>query len=98
MKVLTVAAGKGGTAKTTTAVSVAGVLAEQGRRVLVVDLDSQGTATTYLGAKTEGRALLDLFLEGGSLADIAPGSNNGNWCHLVIALKMSGAEDGSGLV
>lgn len=70
MKVLTVAAGKGGTGKTTTAVSIAGVLAEQGKRVLVIDLDSQGTATTYLGAKAEGRALLDLFLEGGSLADI----------------------------
>ena len=33
-----------------------------------------------------------------ALADVAAGSNNGNWCHLDIELKFSGAEDGSGLV
>ncbi len=31
-------------------------------------------------------------------ADLAPGSNNGNWCHLNIVLKLSDSEDGSGLV
>ncbi|MFM7145034.1 MAG: AAA family ATPase, partial [Actinomycetales bacterium] len=44
---------KGGVAKTTTVVTVAAALAELGRRVLVVDLDSQGCATFCLGFDPE---------------------------------------------
>lgn len=55
MKILTVTNHKGGTAKTTTTVSLAGALAEAGRRVLVVDLDPQGSATRWLdGPTTDG--------------------------------------------
>ena len=44
---------KGGVAKTTTVVTVAAALAEQDRRVLVVDLDAQGCATFCLGFDPE---------------------------------------------
>jgi chromosome partitioning protein len=40
---------KGGTAKTTTAVNLASALAARGSRVLIVDLDPQGNATSALG-------------------------------------------------
>jgi chromosome partitioning protein len=40
---------KGGTGKTTSAVNCAAALAEQGQRVLLVDLDQQASATKYLG-------------------------------------------------
>ena len=42
---------KGGTGKTTLCVNVAGELAEKGKRVLVVDLDPQGNATSALGVE-----------------------------------------------
>jgi len=47
MNVVTVANQKGGVGKTTTAVSMAGLLASQGQRVLLVDLDPQGSMTSY---------------------------------------------------
>jgi len=57
---------KGGVAKTTTAVSLSAALAASGHRVLLVDLDSQGSASLSLGV---GRASLkpsaaDVLLDG----------------------------------
>lgn len=47
MKIWTVANQKGGVGKTTTSVTLAGLLASEGKRVLLVDMDSQGSLTSY---------------------------------------------------
>jgi chromosome partitioning protein len=46
---------KGGVGKTTTTVSLAGCLSERGLRILVVDLDPQGNASTGLGIDADRR-------------------------------------------
>jgi chromosome partitioning protein len=52
-KIISVAIQKGGVGKTTTTISVAHGLALRGRKVMIVDFDTQGQCATYLGLTQE---------------------------------------------
>jgi len=64
MKTWAIANHKGGVGKTTTAVALASLLAERGRRALVVDLDPQGSLSSWLRIeRRDGAGVEALFSE-----------------------------------
>lgn len=75
-RIIAVANQKGGVGKTTTTVNLATTLAAVGRKVILVDLDPQGNASTGLGIPHADRALgsYNLLFDNKSLADVSRGT------------------------
>ncbi|MDO6964731.1 ParA family protein [Rhizobium alvei] len=72
-RIITIANQKGGVGKTTTAINLATALAAIGERVLIVDLDPQGNASTGLGIERRERKMstYDLLVGTHGVADVA---------------------------
>jgi chromosome partitioning protein len=94
-RVMTIANQKGGVGKTTTAVNLAASLAQHGSRVLVIDLDPQGNASTALDVEHHAGipSVYDVLVDGRPLADVVrpAGAMPGLFC-VPATIDLAGAE------
>lgn len=94
-RVITISNQKGGVGKTTTAVNLAAALSRQGARVLVIDLDPQGNASTALAVDHHRGTLssYDVLVDGLPLADVVqPHPELPNLFVVPATIDLAGAE------
>jgi chromosome partitioning protein len=93
-RVMAIANQKGGVGKTTSAVNLGASLAELGYRVLVVDLDPQGNATTGLGINPRGlsASIYDVLLSDLPLEDCIEPTAVRNLFLAPATIDLAGAE------
>lgn len=94
-RIFTVANQKGGVGKTTTTVNLAAALARSGARVLVIDLDPQGNASTALGIQhhSETASVYDVMIEDAPMADVIQKSPEFDALYCLPAtIHLAGAE------
>src|SRR5438128_522399 len=93
VNVLAVSNQKGGVGKTTTAISLAAALVEQGSRVLLIDLDPQGNATSGVGvSKEQPHSVYGVLVQEDQLGDAILPTAVPGFDILPSASEMAGAE------
>ncbi len=93
-RVIAVANQKGGVGKTTSSINLAAAWAEMGQRVLVVDLDPQGNATTGLGVNARGldRTVYDVLMQQAKIEDCIEPTSMRNLFLVPATIDLAGAE------
>jgi chromosome partitioning protein len=93
-RLMAIANQKGGVGKTTTAVNLGAALAELGYRVLVVDLDPQGNATTGLGinARNLDMSVYDVIMHDAPIEDCVEPTSVRNLFVAPATIDLAGAE------
>ena len=93
-RIIAIANQKGGVAKTTTAINLATGICASGKRVLLIDLDPQGNATTGSGLnKAESQAgIYDVLTESAAIMDVKMLSPTAKYDVLTANQHLAGAE------
>lgn len=93
-KIIAISNQKGGVGKTSTCVNLAAGVALKGKKVLLVDMDSQGNATTGLGINKGGveKSVYDILLNGEPVKNVVIRSEVENLDVLPSSIDLAGAE------
>lgn len=83
---------KGGSGKTTTCVNLSAALGEHGRRVLVIDMDPQASATSWYDIKDPGRGVTDIFISEVPLLELVRATKVMGVAIVPASAWLSGAE------
>jgi chromosome partitioning protein len=93
-RIFAIANRKGGVGKTTTAVNVATAMAASGKKVLVIDLDPQGNASTSMGVNKKGRmaSSYEVLVGDKNLSDAVVWTDVPNFSLIPSSPDLAGAE------
>lgn len=93
-RIIAIANQKGGVGKTTTTINLGAALAESGARVLIVDLDPQGNASTGLGIEADAREITtyDFLLDEASLDDAVQATSQDRLSIIPATVDLSSAD------
>ena len=91
-RIIAVSNQKGGVGKTTTSVNLAACVAEKGKRVLLVDIDPQGNASSGLGVTERSPSIYDVLLGDESAENAVRKTEFDNLSVLPSDMALAGAE------
>ena len=94
MKTFAIANQKGGVVKTTTAVNLSAALTDYGKKVMLVDIDPQGNATSGLGIEKSDleKSIYDVLIDDENINEVVHETSNMNLDIIPANISLAGAE------